>query len=150
MFFLLDLPRTGITHSEGRNPYGRTGIRICLENNSGYQWLQSLEDETLAFVIVQADSIRPDYHAQVTDESVMDLEIAEDDAVSVSLIVTIPHGQPDQATVNVRAPIVVNLRTRNAKQIILHESIPLQVPLCEPEHVDAEEMSVCLQGDTRS
>jgi flagellar assembly factor FliW len=54
-------------------------------------------------------------------------------------VVTIPSGKPDQATANLRAPLVVNLRTRKGKQLILHESIPLRFSLVsEDEAVQPE------------
>jgi len=54
-------------------------------------------------------------------------------------VVTIPSGQPEQATANLRAPLVVNLRTRKGKQLILHESIPLRFPLMpEAEAIQPE------------
>ncbi len=121
-----------------------------VEHNSGYQWLQSLDDQTLAFVMVHAELIQPDFKDQVTEESLIDLEVAPDDAVSILVIVTIPQGKPEQATANFRAPIVVNLRTRQAKQIILHESIPLHVPLYEGARQEQEEMESCLQGSMRT
>ena len=40
-----------------------------------------------------------------------------------------PDGQPEQATANLRAPLVVNLRRRKGKQLILNESIPLRFSL---------------------
>ncbi len=119
-----------------------------VEEDSHYQWLQSIEDETLAVVIVPADVIQSDFSANISEESVTELEINDDDQVSISVIVTIPPGKPEQATVNLRAPIVVNLRTRRAKQIILHESIPLQVPLTG-ETRGAQEEVMCLEGVMR-
>ncbi|GJL53198.1 MAG: flagellar assembly factor FliW [Nitrospirales bacterium] len=117
-----------------------------VEQDSGYQWLQSLEDETLAVVIMPADVLEPEFANQITEESVLDLNLTADDQVSISVIVTIPPGQPDLATANFRAPIVVNLRTRLGKQIILHESLPLHVPLMPG---DSEESNTpagtCLQ-----
>ena len=121
-----------------------------VEHNAGYQWLQSLDDPTLAFVIVQADLIQPDFQAQVAEESLADLDVAPDESLAIKVIVSIPQGRPDQATANLRAPIVVNLRTRKAKQIILHESLPLRVPLAESEPVEREHMDVCLQGAIQS
>lgn len=117
-----------------------------VEQGSGYQWLQSLDDTTLAVVLMPADVLEPDFAEQITEESVVDLDLKDDDHVSILVIVTIPPGKPDQATANFRAPIVVNLRTRIGKQIILHESIPLHVPLVPDEHVVEESASVCAQG----
>ncbi len=63
----------------------------------------------------------------------------ETDPVLILAVVSIPSGQPDQATANLRAPLVVNLRTRKGKQLILHESIPLRFPLlAEDEAVQPE------------
>ncbi|WP_447968307.1 flagellar assembly protein FliW [Nitrospira sp. M1] len=123
-----------------------------VEQGSGYQWLQSLEDETLAVVIMPADVLEPEFPKQITEESVMDLNVNNDDQVSISVIVTIPAGRPDQATANFRAPIVVNLRTRIGKQIILHESIPLHVPLLpeEPEAEGETSDTICLQEAMKS
>ena len=119
-----------------------------VEQDSGYQWLQSLEDATLAVVIAQAELIQANFSDHVSEESVTDLEIRNDDQISLSVIVTIPPGRPDLATVNLRAPIVVNLRTRKAKQIILHESLALQRPLASEEQGAVEEKTVCMQGAT--
>ncbi|MCA9472070.1 MAG: flagellar assembly protein FliW [Nitrospirales bacterium] len=120
-----------------------------VEGGGGYQWLQSLDDETLAVVMMPAEILEPDFVRTIPQESVAELDIQDDDQVSISVIVTIPPGQPDRATANFRAPIVVNLRTRMAKQVILHESIPLHVPLM-PDHandgVAVETEQVCLEG----
>ncbi len=116
-----------------------------VEQDSGYQWLQSLDDATLAVVIVSANDIQQDFQAQLTEENVMDLGILQDDQVDVVVIVSIPTNRPDQATANLRAPIVVNLRTRIGKQVILHESIPLQVPLFVDDNVCAQEEAVDVQ-----
>ena len=116
-----------------------------VEQASGYQWLQSLDEASLAVVIIHADFIQPDFHAQLTEESVMDLDIKQDDQVEIVVIVSIPANRPDQATANLRAPIVVNLRTRVGKQIILHESIPLQAPLFAQEQDVPHDNAACMK-----
>ena len=120
-----------------------------VEGGGGYQWLQSMDDETLAVVVMPAEIIDPDFVQSIPQESVTELEIKDEDQVAISVIVTIPPGKPDHATANFRAPIVVNLRTRTAKQVILHESIPLHVPLI-PENAGKEEVvevqNTCLEG----
>lgn len=118
------------------------------EKDSGYQWLQSVEDATLAVVIVQLAFVKPDLRITVPDEAVAELEISEDDPVSVSVIVTIPQGRPENATVNLRAPILVNLRTRRAKQLVLHESLPLQYPLIPDNGANVEDRKACAEVST--
>ena len=103
------------------------------EKDLGYEWLQSIDEPSLAFIVVQSDLVNPEWDIQVPDASANELDIHDEDPITALVIVTIPKGQPDQATVNVRGPIVVNLRNRKAKQVILHESLPLRVPLSSCE-----------------
>ena len=104
-----------------------------------YQWLQAIKEPDLALVIIDVHLIDPEFHAQVSDEGLVELGITENDPVLILAVVTIPSGQPEQATANLRAPLVVNLRTRKGKQLILHESIPLHFPLMpEKETVQTE------------
>ncbi len=94
-----------------------------------YQWFQAIREPDLAMVIIDIHIIDREFRAQISDEGVAELGITETDPILIMAIVTIPSGQPEQATANLRAPLVVNLRTRKGKQLILHESIPLRYPL---------------------
>ena len=94
-----------------------------------YQWLQAICEPDLAMVIVDVHFIDTEFRAQISDEGLTELGMTETDPVLIMAVVTIPSGRPDQATANLRAPLVVNLRTRKGKQLILHESIPLRFPL---------------------
>ncbi len=107
-----------------------------------YQWLQAIQEPDLALVIIDVHLIDAEFHAQVSDEGLAELGITENDPVLILAVVTIPSGEPEQATANLRAPLVVNLRTRKGKQLILHESIPLQFPLMPKEETVQTETNV--------
>ncbi len=94
-----------------------------------YQWLQAVEEPDLAFVIIDIHLLDPEFCVEISDEGLVELEITQADPVLIMAVVTIPSGQPEQATANLRAPLVVNLRTRKGKQLILNESIPLRFSL---------------------
>ncbi|MEX0830864.1 MAG: flagellar assembly protein FliW [Nitrospirales bacterium] len=94
-----------------------------------YQWFQAIKEPDLAFVIIDVHLLDQKFKAEVSDEGLSELEITSSDPILILAVVTIPAGEPDQATANLRAPLVVNLRTRRGKQLILHESIPLRFPL---------------------
>ena len=85
------------------------------------RWLQSLDDPTLVFVVVDPHLVDPDYNASVPEEdaAALDLERAED--ASLWVIVTV---QPDPAdsTVNLLAPVVINRKRRRGIQVILRDS----------------------------
>jgi flagellar assembly factor FliW len=104
-----------------------------------YQWFQAIKEPDLAFVIIDVHLLDPEFCVEVSDEGLAELEITQTDPVLIMAVVTIPSGKPDQATANLRAPLVVNLRTRKGKQLILHESIPLRFSLVsEDEAVQPE------------
>lgn len=107
-----------------------------------YQWFQAVAEPDLAFVIIDVHLLDPAFQVEVSDEGLVELEIAQADPVLIMAVVTIPAGEPDQATANLRAPLVVNLRTRKGKQLILHESIPLRFPLMSSEDVAQPESIV--------
>jgi len=106
-----------------------------------YQWFQSVNEPDLAFVIIDIHLLDQDFQVEVSDEGVTELGIAQTDPVLIMAVVTIPSGKPEQATANLRAPLVVNLRTRKGKQLILHESIPLRFHLLSEADAAQPEMA---------
>ncbi len=108
-----------------------------------YQWFQAINEPDLALIIIDVHFLDPEFPVEASDEAISELEITQADPVLIMAVVTIPSGQPDRATANLRAPLVVNLRTRKGKQLILHESIPLHFPLLpEAESAQAEVVAV--------
>ncbi len=108
-----------------------------------YQWFQAIKEPNLALIIIDVHLLDPEFPVEVSDEAIEELEITAEDPVLIMAVVTIPSGQPDRATANLRAPLVVNLRTRKGKQLILHESIPLHFPLLpEVESAQSEATAV--------
>ena len=112
-------------------PACRRFVVLDAGKDSDYQWFQSVDEPTLAFVIMDVHLLQPDFRVDVPDEGLRELDITQTDTVLIMVVVTIPPGNPDLATANLRAPLVVNLRTRKGKQMILHESIPLRFPLLQ-------------------
>ena len=112
-------------------PAFRRFVVFDAAEDSDYQWFQSVDDPTLAFVIVDVHLLKPDFRVDIPDEGLTELDITQADPILIMAVLTIPPGNPVQATANLRAPLVVNLRTRKGKQMILHESIPLRFPLLQ-------------------
>ncbi len=97
-------------------------ILIQHAQESPFLWLQSLDDPALAFVVLDPCLLVPDYQPapwnlvlkQVQAESLQDLKIL--------VILTIPPGRPRDMTANLMGPIVINLKTRQGKQLVLERS----------------------------
>ena len=119
-------------------PSGLVGFPACrrfvvldVAVDCDYQWFQSVDEPSLAFVIVDVHLLQPDFRVDAPDESLAELDIIQTDQILIMAVVTIPSGKPDQATANLRAPLVINLRSRLGKQMVLHESLPLRYPLLQ-------------------
>lgn len=84
-------------------------------------WLQSLEDENLAFVVVQPRFIKPDYQPEIQVEEIRDLEAEDEKELLLLSIVTIPE-DVSKMTANLKAPLVINAKKNTGKQIVLNDN----------------------------
>ena len=87
--------------------------------DSPFKWLQSMEDMELAFPVTLCSFFGIDYKFDIPDEEADKLEIENADDVFVCNIANIPSENPQGATINMLAPVVINLQNKKAMQIIL-------------------------------
>ncbi|GFR36138.1 flagellar assembly protein FliW [Thermobrachium celere] len=80
--------------------------------------MQSIEEREIAFLIINPWDYFKDYEIELTDEEVNYLGIKDYKDVLVYNVVTV---RQNKITVNLLAPIVININNMNAKQIILNE-----------------------------
>ena len=93
-----------------------------------FQWLQSLDNTDLSFVLVDPLLIKADYQIQVPKEEVRELELEDPKDARVFVIVVVPQ-DIRQVTANLKGPIVINPKMRRAKQVILmDEQYPTRYP----------------------
>ncbi len=85
--------------------------------SSPFSWLQSIEDKDISFIIMDVFNILPDYNPLVADDELDDLGEITDDSLAIYNIVVIPS-VVSKMTVNLKAPVVINLNTNKGKQII--------------------------------
>jgi flagellar assembly factor FliW len=91
--------------------------------------LRSLEDPSVSFVVVPPAEFFGDYTPEVDEETVAPLDIAGVEDLLLLSVVTL-GAEPGDATVNLRAPLLVNHRNRRALQAILDDpELPMQAPL---------------------
>lgn len=83
-----------------------------------FQWLQSLDDAELAFVVMDPFFLKEDYEVNVDDKEIEILNVKDIKSVMVLSIVVIPENIKEM-TANLRAPILINLETRKGKQVVL-------------------------------
>lgn len=97
---------------------------VLLEHSedSMFKWLQSVENSMLAFPIVSCANLSLDYVIDLPDNAVEALQIENVDDLLVMNVASIPSSEPDAATINLLAPLVFNIKTKLAGQIILSGS----------------------------
>jgi flagellar assembly factor FliW len=83
-------------------------------------WLQSLDDGAVAFVVVDPIVIKPDYRPAIDKAHRESLEVSQGQDIALLCIVTIRH-EPFGVTVNLRAPLVINMDKRLGSQIVLED-----------------------------
>lgn len=86
-----------------------------------FLWLQCLEKEDLAFVVIDPRALLSDYQPGPLAQVMRDLEVKRPEDLKVLVILTIPPGRPQEMTANLMGPVVINLKTRQGKQIIVED-----------------------------
>ncbi len=82
-----------------------------------FQWLVALDDADLAFAVITPFFAYPDYEFDISEGEEVTLAARPDDPLTSLVIVNITEAGP---MANLRGPIVINARTRLARQIVLH------------------------------
>lgn len=81
--------------------------------------LQNIDEPRIAFIVMNPWEFYPDYDILISDEELAVIGIAKVEELAVFNILTIGDGTV--VTTNLLAPIVVNLKTKEAMQIVLNE-----------------------------
>ncbi|MGC8668633.1 MAG: flagellar assembly protein FliW [Chthonomonadales bacterium] len=97
-------------------------VLLEAQETSPIQWLQSVEDGSLAFPVINPWDVRPDYTPLISAGDTQALDLEEDTPRAVLAIVTIPRQDPRQITVNLLGPILINMHTRTARQIVVENA----------------------------
>lgn len=94
---------------------------IEIDDLRPFLWLQSTEDENVAFLVVNPQLILPNYRIEVNRNEIAELKVAQPADVETYVIVTIPD-DPSGISANMQGPLLVNTETQLAKQLVLVNS----------------------------
>ncbi|MDI6816255.1 MAG: flagellar assembly protein FliW [Actinomycetota bacterium] len=105
-------------------PDAKEFVLIPHKENSPLAWLQSTELADVAFVVVEPWAYFEDYNPAISEWDLEKLKATEEDeadeeaSLLVLSILTIP-GDPGKITANLMAPVIINLRSNLAIQVVL-------------------------------
>ncbi|MEA4848940.1 MAG: flagellar assembly protein FliW [Clostridiaceae bacterium] len=89
-------------------------------DNTFISYLQSLDEESVCFIMIPPIFALKDYEIEISGSTVRKLGIKKPKDVKLYAILTIPGSFKD-ATVNLKAPIIVNTNNNRAVQEILDD-----------------------------
>lgn len=98
------------------------------ETELPFQWLQSIDDEHLSFVMTTPFAFHEGYDFEIPDKIIAHLGIESTDDLAVFSLVVLKD-EVDESTINLKAPILINIRQKKAVQLILNEDFPYKYKL---------------------
>lgn len=108
-------------------------VLIGENEESPFQWLQSMEEETLAFIVIEPSIfLKENYKPEILNGDLKALNVTSVDSCDIYLIVTIPENQPEKMTANLQGPILLNTEKKIGRQVIsLNDKHVVRVPILE-------------------
>ncbi|MCD6238229.1 MAG: flagellar assembly protein FliW [Thermotoga sp.] len=82
------------------------------------KWLVSVEDKNCVLPLIEPFLVRIDYKADISEGDILDLNLTRKSNVEIYCVLVIPE-EAERTTINLVAPIVVNLDEKIGKQVIL-------------------------------
>lgn len=89
-----------------------------LEENNQYAYLQSLQDETIGFLVISPFNLYPQYTFEIEDKDKHSLVLQSHEEAAVLSIVTLKEPF-ETSSVNLLAPLLINVTNGRGKQIVL-------------------------------
>ena len=84
-------------------------------------WLQSTDDAGTAFPIIEPKIFQPSYMVKLLPVELNSLALENLQNASVYTVLTIPQNVTEMSA-NLKAPIIINNKTKMARQIVLQDS----------------------------
>jgi len=96
-----------------------------LVEDSAFQLLDSVTNDGLSMVVTQPWLFFPDYAPVISDEDQFELSLERPEDVVIFCPVSIDR-DAKQLHINLRGPLLVNVHTREGRQVVLEEDHPLR------------------------
>jgi len=93
---------------------------IDVEECLPFEWLVSVEEPAVAFAILNPTLLFSDYKPSLTKDDLVLLDIKKEMDVEMFCIVTLGE-TPENVTLNLKGPILINMKNKMGKQIVLTE-----------------------------
>jgi flagellar assembly factor FliW len=121
-----------------RFPSGMPGLEDCREwalladsTNDALGWLQSTSRADVALAVVSPRRFVPEYQVRIPRSELSPLALAD---MRQAQVVVVVGANGKGLTLNLKAPIVINLESRTGRQVVASGDLPLQYELSATRH----------------
>ncbi len=97
-------------------------------DNSKIQWLQSLDEPSMALPIINPYEIIEKYNPVVEDELLKSLGEFKEEDLMLMVTIRVPE-DVTQMTINLKGPIIINVETKKGCQIIVEDDMQVRFPV---------------------
>ena len=114
-------------------PAGMLGLEDCRQwvlladtSNDALGWLQSADRAEIAMAVVSPRRFVPDYQVRVSRREIEAIDVQDPGSSQVLVIV----GKNDSSvTLNLKAPLLLNMEQQVGRQVIVTNDLPVQFEL---------------------
>jgi len=110
----------------------RHWVLLADADNPAVAWLQSVSRVEVAFPVVSPRRFSPDYAVRVTRGQLVHLDFSHFDHAYVLAVVSSSDGD---LTINLKAPLIINLDRRLGRQVITSDEQPVALSLSTTDRV---------------
>lgn len=93
-------------------------------------WMQSLDEPVFALPVIDPLLIKEDYNPMVEDELLKSLGDLNEENLFILVTVTVPR-DIKELSVNLKAPLIINVDERKGCQIITEDDLPVKYKIYE-------------------
>ncbi len=98
----------------------KTFVISEIKDNQKFKTITSTENSNVGFVSISPFEVRKDYEIDLSDEIISELEIEKPEDVLVLNLITLGKTLKN-STVNLKAPVIINIKNNKGKQLILQD-----------------------------
>ena len=102
---------------------------------NGICWLQSIEQKSVCFIMLNPLEVRRDYAPVVMQDVLIMLQAVPEDDLDCWVLMVIGETFR-KSTVNLKSPIIINHKTNLAVQVILEQDYAIRQPIFNEEAGD--------------
>lgn len=95
------------------------------KKHNSIMWLQSMDDTDIAFPVMEPLAVREDYKPNVNEAMIAPLGQLNEENTYILVTVTVPKKVED-FSVNLKAPIIVNMDNHKGVQLIVEDDYPVK------------------------